>query len=174
MKKFLSMVMAAAMVVSLVPATAFAASDDVKATAKVVDSKNYTQDEIEKDNVISGPELQLTFTTADYTTAESSAEIEVTLDNADFSDSASLAGFAIKADGNTYKWQYPAGTFGTTPPLQGVDGKDLSLSVKEVNSDKDEVTLVLNGQMDRGWVLTMDLTSVMDKTSKGKTQTAMT
>ena len=170
MKKFLSMVMAAAMVVSLVPATAFAASDDVKATAKVVDSKNYTQDEIEKDNVISGPELQLTFTTADYTTAESSAEIEVTLDNADFSDSASLAGFAIKADGDTYKWQYPAGTFGTTA-LKGVDGKDLSLSVKEVNSDKDEVTLVLNGQMDRGWVLTMDLTSVMDKTSKGKTAT---
>ena len=170
MKKFLSMVMAAAMVVSLVPATAFAASDDVKATAKVVDSKNYTQDEIEKDNVISGPELQLTFTTADYTTAESSAEIEVTLDNADFSDDASLAGFAIKADGDTYKWQYPAGTFGTTP-LEGVDGKKLSLSVKEVNSDKDEVTLVLNGQMDRGWVLTMDLTSVMDKTSKGKTAT---
>ena len=170
MKKFLSMVMAAAMVVSLVPATAFAASDDVKATAKVVDSKNYTQDEIEKDNVISGPELQLTFTTADYTTAESSAEIEVTLDNADFSDGASLAGFAIKADGDTYKWQYPAGTFGTTP-LKGVDGKDLSLSVKELNSDKDEVTLVLNGQMDRGWVLTMDLTSVMDKTSKGKTAT---
>ncbi|WP_281712992.1 copper amine oxidase N-terminal domain-containing protein [Anaerotignum lactatifermentans] len=170
MKKFLSMVMAAAMVVSLVPATAFAASDDVKATAKVVDSKNYTQDEIEKDNVISGPELQLTFTTADYTTAESSAEIEVTLDNADFSDDASLAGFAIKADGDTYKWQYPAGTFGETP-LEGVDGKKLSLSVKEVNSDKDEVTLVLNGQMDRGWVLTMDLTSVMDKTSKGKTAT---
>ena len=170
MKKFLSMVMAAAMVVSLVPATAFAASDDVKATAKVVDSKNYTQDEIEKDNVISGPELQLTFTTADYTTAASSAEIEVTLDNADFSDGASLAGFAIKADGDTYKWQYPEGTFGTTP-LEGVDGKKLSLSVKEVNSDKDEVTLVLNGQMDRGWVLTMDLTSVMDKTSKGKTAT---
>ena len=170
MKKFLSMVMAAAMVVSLVPATAFAASDDVKATAKVVDSKNYTQDEIEKDNVISGPELQLTFTTADYTTAESSAEIEVTLDNADFSDSASLAGFAIKADGKTYKWQYPAGTFGTTA-LNGVDGAPLSLSIKEVNSDKDEVTLVLNGQMDRGWVLTMDLTSVMDKTSKGKTAT---
>ena len=89
MKKFLSMVMAAAMVVSLVPATAFAASSDVKATARVVDSKNYTQDEIKEDNVISGPELQLTFTTADYTTAASSAEIEVTLDNADFSDDAS-------------------------------------------------------------------------------------
>lgn len=50
MKKFLSMVMAAAMVVSLVPATAFAASGDVKATAKIVGSKNYTQDEIESRN----------------------------------------------------------------------------------------------------------------------------
>ena len=39
MKKFLSMVMAAAMVVSLVPATAFAASGDIKATAKVVDAR---------------------------------------------------------------------------------------------------------------------------------------
>ena len=69
MKKFLSMVMAAAMVVSLVPGAAFAASGDVKATAKVVGSKNYTQDEIESSKVnkkVSGPEAQLTFTTADY------------------------------------------------------------------------------------------------------------
>lgn len=36
MKKFLSMVLAAAMVISTVPATAFAL--DAKATAKVVDS----------------------------------------------------------------------------------------------------------------------------------------
>ena len=169
MKKFLSMVMAAAMVVSLVPATAFAASSDVKATARVVDSKNYTQDEIKKDNVISGPELQLTFTTADYTTAASSAEIEVTLDNADFSDDASLKGFAIKADGKTHKWNPE--NHGEFDSLNGVDGNPVSLSVKEVNPDKDEVTLVLNGQLDRGWVLTMDLTSVMDKTSKGKTAT---
>ena len=41
MKKFLSMVMAAAMVVSLVPATAFAAAGDFKATAKVVDAQNF-------------------------------------------------------------------------------------------------------------------------------------
>ena len=68
MKKFLSMVMAAAMVVSLVPATAFAASGDVKATAKIVGSKNYTQDEIESKTInkkVEGPEAQLTFTTAD-------------------------------------------------------------------------------------------------------------
>ncbi|WP_458407106.1 hypothetical protein [Anaerotignum sp.] len=41
MKKFISMVMAAAMVVSLVPATAFAATD-VTATAKVVDALEIT------------------------------------------------------------------------------------------------------------------------------------
>ena len=41
MKKFLSMVLAAAMVISTVPATAFAL--DAKATAKVVDSRNLTE-----------------------------------------------------------------------------------------------------------------------------------
>ena len=40
MKKFISMVMAAAMVVSLVPATAFAANT---ATFKVVNDKEYTE-----------------------------------------------------------------------------------------------------------------------------------
>ena len=74
MKKFLSMVMAAAMVVSLVPGAAFAASGDVKATAKVVGSKNYTQDEIENakgaNKKVSGPEVQLTFTTADYSASK--------------------------------------------------------------------------------------------------------
>ena len=88
MKKFLSMVMAAAMVVSLVPATAFAASGDVKATAKVVGSKNYTQDEIESSKVnkkVSGPEAQLTFTTADYaSTSDTAVKYTLSLDNADF------------------------------------------------------------------------------------------
>lgn len=41
MKKFLSMVLAAAMVISTVPATAFAL--DAKATAKVVDSLDLTE-----------------------------------------------------------------------------------------------------------------------------------
>ena len=89
MKKFLSMVMAAAMVVSLVPATAFAASGDVKATAKVVGSKNYTQDEIESSKVnkkVSGPEAQLTFTTADWTEEGSDLEFTFTLDNAKVTD----------------------------------------------------------------------------------------
>ena len=88
MKKFLSMVMAAAMVVSLVPVTAFAASGDVKATAKIVGSKNYTQDEIESSKVnkkVSGPEAQLTFTTADYAESSKTAvKYTLSLDNANF------------------------------------------------------------------------------------------
>ena len=46
MKKFLSMVLAAAMVISTVPATAFAL--DAKATAKVVDSRNLTEADADK------------------------------------------------------------------------------------------------------------------------------
>lgn len=81
MKKFLSMVMAAAMVVSLVPGAAFAASGDVKATAKVVGSKNYTQDEIEKTqkSKVTGPEVQLTYTTADYASGAKNVQAKYTL-----------------------------------------------------------------------------------------------
>ena len=47
MKKLISMVMAAAMVTSLVPATAFAANGvDLKATAKVVGASTYTVEEL--------------------------------------------------------------------------------------------------------------------------------
>ena len=107
MKKFLSMVMAAAMVVSLVPATAFAASGDVKATAKVVGSKNYTQDEIESSKVnkkVSGPEAQLTFTTADTTASGSALKFTFTLDNAKITDTnkdgkADNVGAALRLDG---------------------------------------------------------------------------
>ena len=70
MKKFLSMVMAAAMVVSLVPATAFAAGD-IKATAKVIDAANFPVDGMTGTQIGGAngknPELQLTMTTADYT-----------------------------------------------------------------------------------------------------------
>ena len=44
MKKLISMVMAAAMVVSLVPATAFADTGSAKAVAKVIDSVDVAKD----------------------------------------------------------------------------------------------------------------------------------
>ena len=55
MKKFISMVMAAAMVVSLVPATAFAAND---ATFKVVKDLELTEKQAEE-ALPAGPQLQI-------------------------------------------------------------------------------------------------------------------
>ncbi len=92
MKKFISMVMAAAMVASLVPATAFAAGD-VKATAKVIDaldtSKVSTNDGvINEDNFGEKvPELRLDITSANYRETQSGipeVDVTVSLDNATF------------------------------------------------------------------------------------------
>ena len=176
MKKFLSMVMAAAMVVSLVPATAFAASGDVKATAKVVGSKNYTQDEIESSKVnkkVSGPEAQLTFTTADYaSTSDTAVKYTLSLDNADFYKSGS----AIADKG---KLSITLKGDKTVTKQAGESDKDVEFTDVYDNGNKvkiaslkftynDEVDVVIDGKMDRGSVLAFDLTSVLDKTTKGK------
>ena len=196
MKKFLSMVMAAAMVVSLVPATAFAASDDVKATARVVDAENYTQDEIEDTNnkVISGPELQLRFTATDYSSAAAEAEITLTLDNAFFTENGLDADTVYEADRSEIpvglvsitagNYSFPVnadGWFQNTRAagsdyvdhnnsLIGVDGQALRLKQVEVDGD-DELILTIEGKFDRGWMMYADLTTEMDKTSKGKEAT---
>ena len=187
MKKFLSMVMAAAMVVSLVPATAFAASDDVRATAKVVDSKNYTQDEIENTyhKAISGPELQLTFTTADYTSASDttnvSATYTLTYDNAEVPATApdvyiTTDDGVFKLNGNAYNQAYDFRDASSI--LQGYPNAPVATdnTQNEVNGvvtkvDDDELEITIGGRMGRGWTLGVDLDSTMDKTSKGKTAT---
>ena len=176
MKKFLSMVMAAAMVVSLVPATAFAASGDVKATAKVVGSKNYTQDEIESKTIkkkVKGPEAQLTFTTADYaSTSKTAVKYTLSLDNANFYKSgteiADKGKITVTLKGDK-----------TVPKQVGESDKDVefedvydsgnTVKIASVKfTDNDEVEVVIDGKMERGTVLAFDLTSVMDKTTKGK------
>ena len=176
MKKFLSMVMAAAMVVSLVPGAAFAASGDVKATAKVVGSKNYTQDEIENakgaNKKVSGPEVQLTFTTADYSASkEFTAKYTLSLDNADFYKSGSAIAdkgdlsIGIKGDKTQYK-NVSEGVKDTT--FDVYDSKDEVKVTSLKYTDTDEVEVTISGKLQRGTVLAFDLTSVMDKTSKGK------
>ena len=176
MKKFLSMVMAAAMVVSLVPGAAFAASGDVKATAKVVGSKNYTQDEIENakgaNKKVSGPEVQLTFTTADYSASkEFTAKYTLFLDNADFYKSGSAIAdkgdltIGIKGDKTQYK-NVSEGVKDTT--FDVYDSKDEVKVTSLKYTDTDEVEVTISGKLQRGTVLAFDLTSVMDKTSKGK------
>ena len=89
MKKFISFVMAGAMVASLVPATAFA-KGDVTATAKVIDAleKDKTFDgKINASTVNDIPELQLKVTSASYQQSTSTTpemDVTVSLDNADF------------------------------------------------------------------------------------------
>lgn len=58
MKKLISMVMAAAMVVSLVPATAFADTGSAKAVAKVIDSVDVVKD-ADKETVLNNEKVEL-------------------------------------------------------------------------------------------------------------------
>ena len=86
MKKFISMVMAAAMVVSLVPATAFA-KGEVTATAKVVDAAELKKGESAVFDGADGPEVQLKIKDADYQKTYKdfpTVDVTVTLDNAEF------------------------------------------------------------------------------------------
>lgn len=112
MKKFISFVMAAAMVASLVPATAFAATGDVTATAKIIDAWNKTQDTMEDlGGVVDGnvPELQLKVTSADYQQTSGSdyeAEVTITLDNAEFASDFSEDDIEVTRDGSTAIQQY--------------------------------------------------------------------
>ena len=177
MKKFLSMVMAAAMVVSLVPGAAFAASGDVKATAKVVGSKNYTQDEIEKTqkSKVTGPEVQLTYTTADYTaSSDTKVKYTLSLDNADFykkgseinADTKVRLDVALKGDGNGKVTVQK--DMGRTEITNVHDNGDKVYVDSVKFNDSDELEIVIDGKMHKGDVLAFDLTSIIDKTSKGK------
>ena len=160
MKKFLSMVMAAAMVVSLVPATAFAASGDFKATAKVVDAQNYTETEIKDANgLVSDAEIQLTFTTADITKGGSELTFEFTLDNAKIADTNKNN----QADG-------------VTAELRLDSVQPVELVAKYVDEDEFEVTISADDskKIKRGDVLAIGVSTgangiVMDKMTKGKT-----
>ena len=161
MKKFLSMVMAAAMVVSLVPATAFAASGDFKATAKVVDAQNYTETEIKDANgLVSDAEIQLTFTTADITKGGSELTFEFTLDNAKIADTNKNN----KADGVTAELRLDS------------EEQPVELVAKYVDEDEFEVTISADDskKIKRGDVLAIGVSTdangiVMDKMTKGKT-----
>ena len=162
MKKFLSMVMAAAMVVSLVPATAFAASSDFKATAKVVDAQNFADGELSAGEAIGGSELQLTLTTADTTKGVDSLKFTVTTDNVvDLVKDTHIKDDSVyvRYDGADVTDEFKAITVEVT------DDNEFEFTVAE-KIEKDA------RQFERGMVIGIDLSKmVMDKTSKGKTAT---
>ena len=162
MKKFLSMVMAAAMVVSLVPATAFAASSDFKATAKVVDAKNFADGELTAGEAIGGSELQLTLTTADTTKGVDSLKFTVTTDNVvDLVKDTHIKNDSVyvRYDGADVTKNFETITVDVT------DDNEFEFTVAEKNAENAT-------QFERGMVIGIDLSKmVMDKTSKGKTAT---
>ena len=162
MKKFLSMVMAAAMVVSLVPATAFAAAGDYKATAKVVDAQNFAVGSIDEGDAVNGSELQLTLTTADTTTAKDELRFTVTLDNAKVTKSiAEGLGTGLYIKDGTDKYFPGDGTTSFTYGTSYVDEDEFEVVVIEKDVE-----------FARGMVICLPLGTVtMDKVSKGKTAT---
>lgn len=137
MKKFISMVMAAAMVVSLVPATAFAANT---ATFKVVNDQEYTEaqaEDVKKGNTkgsgdteatITGPEIQLKLKDVDSKQgAKDNFEITLDFNNAELKDDFTAA--ALDNDGNV--------TSGTA--VGGVVGKSgIKVYVKDAAKDGDD------------------------------------
>lgn len=205
MKRFISLAMASVMAASLLPATAFAATGDVKATAKVVGGENYTEDEMKgtdgKIDVNDAPELQLTFTTADYSSSVPDAEIEMTLDKAEFLENDGetvissstteddLTGLIyLKDDDGTYTLTTGTDDFGgvdeadyagqyiftnsSDDVLKDASGNVITISDVTVD-DVDELSFTLTGKMERGWVLSYVLTSQLTKTSKN-TQATVT
>ena len=143
MKKFISFVMAGAMVASLVPATAFA-KGEVTATAKVVDAKDLEKGE----TAVSGPELQIKIGSADYTAGTTpNLEVEVNLENAEFTkyDSADLYKLVTFDFDGTDKTKVPYGEGSTTyeyKELGSWDETKFAGLAKLDGSDVDESTLV--------------------------------
>lgn len=177
MKKFLSMVLAAAMVISTVPATAFAL--DAKATAKVVDSRNLT--EADADKVEEGanptnwigrtttapeskvpefkaPELQLKVTDADSTAndnADTETKFTVTLDNAKF---VTDAGVVVT----------PTTTLTDIVSVVDDEAKAYPPTVGGVKiNDKDEIEVTIKGVLAKDDIIKVALRTVLTKTSAG-------
>ena len=187
MKKFLSMVMAAAMVVSLVPATAFAASGNVKATASVVEAESYADGDLNDGAEIGNDaELMLRFTTASYSSATASAEIEVTLDNATWDEDKILQDGVSGAAPNVFyintdkdgTANYRNGASGkfvavdnNAIDLKDSDNQPIMVSDVELNADEDVLTFTLSGKMMAGWELLISLDSLIDNANRGKTAT---
>ena len=168
MKKFISMVMAAAMVVSLVPATAFAAQDDVKATAKVVDAENYTVDSTTTVDrpVGNDAEVQLTVTSADYAAGSAgTATFDFTLDNAKATNAFNVQ--YIIADGIVYEWdgtdQFMSKE-STPKPLVDASGTTVKLtSLDYPYSVIDEFSISLSVNMELGCVISFTQVSEIEK-----------
>ena len=184
MKKILSMVLAAAMVISTVPATAFAL--DAKATAKVVASLDLTETDAAKveegvtpanwigqttnDPKFKAPEIQLKVTDASYTEADKTTapttKITVSLDNAKFVNKTT--GAVVTVDGTNQKNNFAISVVDDTPLTEGTSAVIQKPEVTNVKvNDKDEIEVTVSGILEKDDIIKVVLNSVLTKTSAG-------
>ena len=189
MKKFISMVMAAAMVVSLVPATAFAAKGEVyattdgttKVTGALTKEENFkfsASYEAGYINLANAPEvrIELNKVLPQETDEKFEQDITITLDGAEFRDfDASafdendllglLALNGYNADTVAAKvatWNIGGGTF--TATASGFDTETLDTITFTVKTTDPAIMAALKGS-----VITFDLCSLLTDVSAGQT-----
>ena len=171
LKKFLSMVLVSSMMVSMVPATAFA-KGDVTATAKVLDALEVTRNAVEENNkiinqVLGGvPELQIRITNAEYRhisgggLASEDMEVTISLENAKFLEDQDFTELITVRDDN----KDAIITKGSA-----AESSRLTVSVDPDDVDEDEITFIFSGNFDEDDVIAIPLYSVMEKTAEGRT-----
>ena len=157
MKKFISMVMAAAMVVSLVPATAFAVDADLAGKYGVLKDVELAKGTTGVISADKAPELRIKVTEADWKATEGNdtiVDITVTLDNAKFAEEDALTGKIVDE--------------------KGAEKATLDDVNFDLNEDKDELTITTRSyKYAKDDVIVLDLTSTMDKTSVGRKATVV-
>ena len=162
MKRFISMVMASAMMISMVPATALAAAtDSVVAAATIVDAVDVATESEDIAITEDIPELKLRFTKADRGISET--EFEITLEDAywnidteaDFEDLVTL----YDEDGDQYSYNV----------ADLISNFELSAEkdVVEFTVNRNVVENGLNSAWDEKDQLYIDLKVVITKTSVG-------
>lgn len=164
MKKFISMVMAAAMVVSLVPATAFADTGSATAIAKVIDALDVAKDD---SKVLTGKkvELQLKVNKDGQYAADTPAqgekpavvnakhELTFTLDGAEFT-----AANAATIKGNVYVTNDKTAVNESKYEVSDVEDDSFKLTINGVKFKDDDVIGIKLGDN-----ITLDSTSVGKK-----------
>lgn len=163
MKKFLSMVMAAAMTLSLVPATAFAADGvDLSATASIVGSESFTEGNVDTTTA----EAQLKVTNSQYTGTAGTPDITFTL----VLDNATFDGIGANNAVGAFKVRYYDAITATWSDLDQdpVDPAEGFVVVPQ-GDDKDEIDIsIQNKELKKNDIIAVQLATTLDKTGNGK------
>ena len=152
MKKLISMVMAAAMVISLVPATAFADTGSAKAVAKVIDSADIAKNADEDAMKDKKTELQLKVDGDGQYAADTTGEHKLTF---------TLDGAEFYGKDNTER----ATNIANLISVNNGNGAAVTVAVSDV--DKDSFKATLTGKLKDDAVITVKLGAVTGITLNG-------